>query len=120
MTATDFRGEARSYLATEDAFTYVKDLHAHNRIVPIVGDFAGPHAIRRVGDYIRQQGLFVSAFYGSNVEVYLTRSQRRTFCASLATLPYDETTSFIDSRRLQTLSAKLDGCARIAPSLKWP
>jgi hypothetical protein len=120
MTATDFRGRARSYLATEDAFTYVKDLHAHNRIVPIVGDFAGPHAIRRVGDYIRQQGTFVSAFYGSNVEVYLTRDQTRVFCGNLATLPYHETTVFIGNKRVQTLQSKLDACARIPPSLRWP
>jgi hypothetical protein len=120
MTATDLRGTARSYLATEDAFRYVQDLHARNRIVPIVGDFAGPHAIRRVGDYIRQQGTVVSAFYGSNVEVYLTRDRTRAFCASLATLPYHDTTVFIASKKLQTLRSKLDDCVRVPPSLRWP
>ena len=120
MTGTDFRGVARSYLATEDAFTYVKEMHAHNLIVPVVGDFAGPHAIRRVGEYVRQLGHSVTTFYASNVEVYLTRDQRRTFCASLATLPHAESTYFIGSKSLQTLTSKLETCARIAPSLHWP
>ena len=90
MTATAMPGaSARSYLATEDAFAFVKDLHARNLIVPVVGDFGGPSAIKGVGDYIRQQGSVVSAFYGSNVEVYLTNQQMAAFCANLAALPYD-------------------------------
>lgn len=119
MTATDFRGEPRSYLATEDAFAFVKDLQARNLIVPVVGDFAGPHAIRRIGEYVRQQGHLVSVFYGSNVEVYLTRDQRRAFCGNLESLPHDEATVFIASRRMQLLTAKLVACAAIPPSLKW-
>jgi hypothetical protein len=62
MTAVDTGGQRRSYLATEEAFAFVKDLHARNAIVPIVGDFAGPHAIRRMGDYVRQHGGTVEAF----------------------------------------------------------
>ena len=39
-------------------FSFVKDLHARNLIVPVVGDFSGPTAVRRVGDYIRERGKF--------------------------------------------------------------
>jgi hypothetical protein len=111
MTATDARGVSRSYLAAEDTFAFVKDLHARNLIVPVVGDFGGPGAIRRVGDYIRQQGSFVSAFYSSNVEVYLSRQQSSAFCGSLATLPYQSRTWFIGSKGLQPLSTKLKTCS---------
>ena len=73
MVATDLSRESRSYLATEEGFAFVKDLHARNLIVPVVGDFAGPNAIRRTGEYVRQHHASVEAFYGSNVEVYLNR-----------------------------------------------
>ena len=89
MTASDARGVARSYLATEDAFAFVKNLHTRNLIVPIVGDFSGPSAMKSVGDYARQRGSVVSAFYSSNVEVYLTNQQMTVFCANLAALPYE-------------------------------
>jgi hypothetical protein len=120
MTGTDHRGVARSYLASEAAFAYVRDLHLRNRIVPVVGDFAGPHAIARIGDVARAQGQSVTTFYASNVEVYLSRDQRRTFCQSLVALPHDDVTVFVGNRRLLTLRAKLAQCATIRPSLRWP
>ncbi len=110
MTATDGGGESRSYLASEDAFAFIKDMHARNAIVPVVGDFAGPHAIRRTGEYIRKHGEAVEAFYGSNVEVYLNREKAAAFCKNLASLPFDSSTPFIDSKGMQTLAAKLRSC----------
>lgn len=87
MTAKDFTGRGRSFLTNEDAFTFVKDLHSRNMIVPLVGDFGGPTAIRRVGDYVREHTDVIHAFYGSNVGVYLNNQQTRAFCTNLATLP---------------------------------
>jgi hypothetical protein len=110
MTATDVGGHSRSYLATEEAFGFVKDLHARNMIVPVVGDFAGATAVRRAGDYIRQHKSVVNAFYGSNVEVYLNREKTRAFCASLAALPYDSRSWFIGSKGLQPFTSKLKSC----------
>lgn len=120
MTGRDHRGVVRSYLASEHAFAYLKQLQMANRVVPVVGDFAGPHALRRVGEFIRQHGEIVTGVYASNVEVYLTRDERRTFCGHLATLPSDDETVFIGNRRLLTLPAKLAACAAIRPSLRWP
>src|SRR6185503_19098095 len=71
MMATDDQGKSRSYLATEEAFKFVKDLETRNLIIPVVGNFAGPKALRAVGAYLKQQGATVSAFYVSNVEQYL-------------------------------------------------
>jgi hypothetical protein len=110
MTLKDIAGESRSYLATEDAFAVVKDLHAKNMIVPVVGDFAGAIALRRIGDYVRQHAAVVTAFYGSNVEVYLTDAKRAAFCGNLATLPHTPRTWFIGGRGIQPLPAKLEGC----------
>jgi hypothetical protein len=53
MTMEDFTGQRRSFLTTEDGFRFLRDLQAKNLIVPVVGDFGGPSAIHRVGDYVR-------------------------------------------------------------------
>ena len=37
-------------------FTFLKQLEARNLIVPVVGNFAGPRALRRVGAYLRDHG----------------------------------------------------------------
>jgi hypothetical protein len=120
MTTTDLWGHSQSFLASEETYRVIRDLHSRNLVIPVVGNFAGPHSIRRVGDYIRAQGLLVSAFYASNVEVYLTRTQRRAFCASVGTLPFDDGTHFIGSRRLLPLREKLQACASLPPSMPFP
>jgi hypothetical protein len=100
MTATDTSTVARSFLASEDNFHIVKDLETRNLIVPVVGNFAGPKAIREVARYLRLHDTAVSAFYVSNVEQYLGREGGlEEFCASAATLPVDDTSMFIRSER---------------------
>jgi hypothetical protein len=96
MLATDGAGRARGYLSSQERFAYLKDLESRNLVVPVVGNFAGPKAIRAVGAYLKQRDATVSAFYLSNVEQYL-RLQRgwNTFCANVATLPLDDTSTFI-------------------------
>jgi len=53
MTATDEDGVHRGYLATEDNFAFLKSLESRNLVLPVVGDFGGPKAIRRVGAYLK-------------------------------------------------------------------
>ncbi len=110
MTTTDTRGVARSYLASEAAFAFVKDLHARNLIVPVVGDFAGPTALKRIGAYVRERRSVVSAFYGSNVEIYLSNRQMVSFCDNLLALPSDSDTSFIGGKGVRPLAMKLSTC----------
>jgi hypothetical protein len=111
MTGRDITGEPRSFLASDEAFHFVKDLQSRNMIVPVIGDFGGPSAIRRVGDYVRQQSDVITAFYGSNVGVYLTTQQTRLFCGNLATLPVAPRTWFIESDVVRPLSSKLKACS---------
>lgn len=100
MTATDDAGQPRSYLATEASFKLMKDLETRNLIVPVVGNFGGPKALRAVGAYLKQRGMVVSTFYVSNVEQYLRQDGLwDKFCASAATLPIDNTSTFIRSER---------------------
>jgi hypothetical protein len=127
MTATDSDGRAHSYLASEEAFAAVKSLQARNLVVPIVGDFAGPRALRAVGAFLKSKSAIVSAFYVSNVEQYL-RVERvwGAFCGNAARLPIDETSTFIRAGRggryarggtamtaeLANMAVEVDGCDR--------
>ena len=94
----DGQGVNRSYLATEANYKTLRDMHLRNAIIPIVGDFSGTTAIRAVGDYLRQRKARVTTFYTSNVEQYLFQNHLwREFYANVATLPLDETSTFIRS-----------------------
>jgi hypothetical protein len=95
MTATDRSGQPWSFLSTEAAYQYIRELHRKNLIIPLVGDFAGPSAIRKVGDYVRQRNSNVGTFYMSNVEYYLSGSTMKAFQANLATLPIDASSMLI-------------------------
>ncbi len=110
MTKKDLSGQYRSFLASEEGFNVVKSLHTRNLIVPVVGDFAGPDAFRKIGSYVRSHNSRVWAVYGSNVGVYLTNQQTRAFCRNLALLPVPSNASFIDSRTVRSMDAKLNAC----------
>ncbi len=100
MVATDQAGQFRSYLANEENFTFLKDLESRNMLVPVVGNFGGPKAIRAVGKYLKGIDATVSAFYLSNVEQYLRMDGIwNNFCENVGTLPLDQTSTFIRSVR---------------------
>ena len=100
MSATDADSVPRSYLANEENFRFLKDLEAKNLVVPLVGNFAGPKAIRAVGQYLNDKGATVSAFYLSNVEMYLLQDGlMAAFCRNVSTLPLDDSSTFIRSLR---------------------
>jgi hypothetical protein len=96
--ATDTGGHNLGYLGLEAAYQYMRTFESHNLLVPIVGDFAGPKALRAVGGYIRAHGEIVTAFYVSNVEQYLMQDGVFTdFIRNVATLPTDTRSTFIRS-----------------------
>ena len=69
----DLEGRQVSFLASEASYRFVRDMQLRDGIVPVVGDLAGSHAVRAIGDHLRARGLAVSAFYTSNVEFYLAQ-----------------------------------------------
>src|SRR5947209_19516631 len=98
MSETDGRGVHRSYLATDENYQTVRQLENDNAIVPVVGDFGGPKAIRSVGQYLTEHGATVSAFYTSNVEQYLFQGEGWSkFYPNVSTLPIDPSSMFIRS-----------------------
>ena len=110
MVATDRDGKNRSYLANEDNFKILKNLHSKNLFLPVVGNFGGPKALRAVGKYVRDQGAIVAAFYLSNVEQYLNQDGLwPSFCHNVATLPLDDHSLFIRSVRGSLGSSSFNG-----------
>jgi hypothetical protein len=92
----DGRGVNRGFLATEENWRVMKDLETRNLLVPVVGDFGGPKAIRTVGAYLKEHDAVVAAFYLSNVEQYLNRAGTEdAFICNVAALPLDEASTFI-------------------------
>jgi hypothetical protein len=96
MVQTDLRGENHSYIASAKNFAVLQEYERNNLIVPLVGDFGGEHAIRAVGDYLKEHDATVTAFYTSNVEQYLFQGDPwKKFFTNVATLPLDEHSTFI-------------------------
>ena len=97
---TDLEGQARGYLASDENFKFLKTFEEKNLLVPVVGDFAGPKALRSIGKYLADHGATVTAFYTSNVEQYLFQNGVFPgFYDNVATLPIDDASTFIRSAR---------------------
>ncbi len=89
-------GQGLSYLGSEERFLFLKDLERRNLVVPVVGNFSGPKALRAIGSYLKARDATVTAFYLSNVESYLQRDGTwPAFCANVAAMPLDEGSVFI-------------------------
>jgi hypothetical protein len=96
--ADDGRGGQWGYLANEENFGWLKKLQQNNLLIPVVGDFAGPKALRAVGAWVRARGAAVTTFYTSNVEQYLFQSRVwDAFARNLAALPLDPTSTLLRS-----------------------
>ena len=98
LLETDLTGKQRNYFATEDAFQFLKGMHARNLIVPVTGNLAGPHAIRAIASDISARGERVSVLYVSNVEFYLFREGTfELFAENVKALPRDERSVIVRS-----------------------
>jgi hypothetical protein len=88
LLETDGAGRQGNYLATEEAFQFLKALQARDLVIPVVGDFSGPKALAAIGRFLAERNEQVSAFYASNVEFYLFRNGTfPKFMANLGQLP---------------------------------
>jgi hypothetical protein len=94
----DLNNKLGNFLATNEDYDFVRNMHRKNLIIPVVGDFAGKKALRSVGDYLRKNGFTVTAFYTSNVEQYLFQNEVfAAFVENVRTLPIDDHSLFIRS-----------------------
>jgi hypothetical protein len=74
LVDTDSGGRAGNYLASEEAFQYVRRLQVRDLVLPVVGDLSGPTALVAIGRFLNGRGERLSAIYTSNVEYYLFRN----------------------------------------------
>jgi hypothetical protein len=99
MAETDSQGVPGSYLASDEAFAVFRRYQRRNRIVPVVGDFAGDKALQSIARYLADRKTVVSVFYTSNVEGYLRSSG---FVANVASFPLGEASTIVRTRLTQT------------------
>jgi hypothetical protein len=94
----DLDGRHRNYLANEADFQVIKALHDRNLIIPVTADLSGPRAVKAIGEFLKEVGEKVSAFYVSNVEFYLWRYDTMPrFVDNLRSMPIDEKSVIIRS-----------------------
>ena len=117
MGARDEAGRAWSVLGTPEAFDVIREMQRRNLIVPVVGDFAGPKAVRAVGAYIRQHGATINTLYVSNVEPYLFAAGTwKAFYDSVATLPLDPAGLIVRT----FFGATMRQCSALRPTIRTP
>lgn len=123
-TETTLDGKQEGFLGEEEYFQRLKTMHAENRIIPVVGNFAGSHALKEVSVFLKERDLLVSSYYTSNVEYYLMQQLRyNTFQENLKMLPVQENAIFIRSyfnrwRANHPLSVNGYGSTQIIQPLK--
>jgi hypothetical protein len=91
LSARDRDGKPASFLASEDLYARVRRLVVENRVIPVVGDFGGKHALRAVAEDMRARGVKLGVFYTSNVEQYLfEQNTYGAFVESVRAMPRDD------------------------------
>ena len=90
LRETDAEGRQANYLASDEAFQYVRDLQQRGLVIPVVGDLSGPTALAAVGRLIAARRETLSALYASNVEFYLYgQGTFPRFAGNLRQLPHN-------------------------------
>ena len=99
LVSTTIKDEMASFLSRDKTYKYVKAMHRKNLIIPVVGDFSGDKAIRRVSDYVRSHGTSISVFYTSNVEMYLSSANNiqkfDRYFNNVSYLPINESSTYL-------------------------
>lgn len=96
LLQADPEGKPGNFLANDDDYRFIRHMQKENRIIPIVGDFAGAKALTSISRYLVRNGYTVSAFYTSNVEQYLFQNDKfGDFVENIYRLPVNENSVFI-------------------------
>lgn len=98
IAQTDLNGKTGNFLASNEDFEFVRDLHRKNMIIPVVGNFAGPKALGAIGEYLKKHNFTMTAYYLSNVEQYLFQDEIfDKWVNNVRKLPLTEKSLFIRS-----------------------
>jgi hypothetical protein len=92
----DQNGRQGNFMASDRDFQFVRSLELGDRIIPVVGNLSGPHALGSIASMMSEQGARLSAIYVSNVEDYLFREGAfPRFVENLRRLPRDDRSTII-------------------------
>ena len=98
LTDTDATGRHGNFLASDEAFQFVRGLEERDLVIPVVGDLSGASALVKIGKAIAARGEKLTAFYASNVEFYLFREGSfGQFVANLKQIPHADNAVVIRS-----------------------
>jgi hypothetical protein len=88
LLETDRSGNQANYLASDTTFQVVRKLQMQDQVIPVVGNLAGDRALASIARLMTERGERLSAFYVSNVELYLWQDGVfPQFITNLARLP---------------------------------
>lgn len=91
LAERDPAGAQSSFLASEERYGRVRRIVLANRVVPVVGDFGGRHALTAVAEDMRARGLLLGVLYASNVEQYLFDAHTHAaFVDNVRAMPRDD------------------------------
>ena len=117
MTAKDEAGRNWSYLSSTERFEHVRAAQRQNLIVPVVGDFAGPKALKAIGEFLRSRNARVSLFYVSNVEPYLfTARSADKFYDNVLSIPFTDEALFVRT----FFGSTTRECKALGPTIRTP
>lgn len=82
-------GKPAHFLGDERLYQSLRDAERADRVIPLVGDFAGPKSITGLAEWLRRRGRSVGVLYISDVEFFLLRSGKfPAYIANLDRLPW--------------------------------
>jgi hypothetical protein len=91
MTATDRDGRETHWISDESLYQVIRDRQTGDRVIPVVGDLAGPSSLPALGTWLRLRGFRVDVFYASDVEFFLLRSGKfPAYLTNLEQLPWSD------------------------------
>ncbi len=91
IRSRDRQGDPAHFLARDSRYQSLRAAQLGDRVLPLVGDFAGPTALRSLADWLRRRELAVAAIYLSDVEFFLLRAGRfAAYIDNLSALPWAE------------------------------
>lgn len=89
-------GRPLGFLATSELFGRVQRMQRENRVVPLVGNFAGDRTLPELAKLLASDGRTLRSFYVSNVEQYLLADGLWwKWKRNVAALPVDDASVFI-------------------------
>lgn len=91
MQTLDRDGKPAHFLGREEFYQTVRALQRGDRLLPLAGDFAGPTALPRLGDWLRRHRLAIGVLYVSDIEFFLRRSGHfDRYVANLRSMPWND------------------------------